>query len=183
MDPRTRHGARALRKGTSKWVLACALRVGPCTRPQSQYRTAGLQAVQGHERQRGCPIRANTPHSPVYLMLRLHKVTLPEMGEGEGGKTKVGWALVRMKENEVWVDGGGGGDLFTKQTNANQRQCTPPQGLSASLFAMPNPVDPKTHTASETENRTSCLTALVRPSQSVAVSQTSAISIGYRTHT
>ena len=36
----------------------------------------------------------------------------------------------------------------------------------------------KTHTVSETENRTSCLTTLVRQSQSVAVSQTSAISVG-----
>ena len=34
-----------------------------------------------------------------------------------------------------------------------------------------------THTVSETENRTSCLTTLVRQSQSVAVSQTSAISV------
>ena len=39
----------------------------------------------------------------------------------------------------------------------------------------------KTHTVSETENRTSCLTTLVRQSQSVAVSQTSAISVGSRT--
>ena len=35
----------------------------------------------------------------------------------------------------------------------------------------------KTHTVSETENRTSCLTTLVRQSQSVAVSQTSAIGV------
>ena len=37
----------------------------------------------------------------------------------------------------------------------------------------------KTHTVSETENRTSCLTTLVTQSQSVAVSQTSAISVGW----
>ena len=36
----------------------------------------------------------------------------------------------------------GGGDLIKKQPNANQRQCTPQSGISASLFAMPNPVDP-----------------------------------------
>ena len=44
---------------------------------------------------------------------------------------------------------------------------------------MPNLVEPEdTHAVSETENRTSCLTTVVRQSQSVAVSQTSAISVG-----
>ena len=38
---------------------------------------------------------------------------------------------------------GGGGDLIKKQTNANQRQCTPQSGISASLFSMPNPVKPQ----------------------------------------
>ena len=77
------------------------------------------------------------------------------------------------------LGGGGGGDLFKKQTNANQRQCTPQSGISASLFSTPNLVKPQdTHTVSETENRTSCLTTLVKQSQSVAVSQTSAISVG-----
>ena len=32
----------------------------------------------------------------------------------------------------------GGCDLIKKQTNANQRQCTPQSGISASLFSMPN---------------------------------------------
>ena len=39
--------------------------------------------------------------------------------------------------------GGGGGDLIKKQTNANQRQCTPQSGISASLFSMPKLVKPQ----------------------------------------
>ena len=44
--------------------------------------------------------------------------------------------------------GGGGGqlggcDLIKKQTNANQRQCTPQSDISASLFSMPNLVEPQ----------------------------------------
>ena len=34
--------------------------------------------------------------------------------------------------------GGGGGGVIKKQTNANRRQCTPQQGISTSLFSMPN---------------------------------------------
>ena len=37
----------------------------------------------------------------------------------------------------------GGCDLIKKQTNANQRQCTPQSGISASLFSMPNLVEPQ----------------------------------------
>ena len=37
----------------------------------------------------------------------------------------------------------GGGGLTKKQTNANQRQCTPQSGISASSFSMPNPVKPQ----------------------------------------
>ena len=53
---------------------------------------------------------------------------------------------------------------------------SPPSGTSIPLYG--SRLNLKTHTVSETENRTSCLTTLVRQSQSVAVSQTSAISVG-----
>ena len=58
--------------------------------------------------------------------------------------------------------GGGGGDLNKKQTNANQRQCTP-SGIYASLFSVPNLGQPQgTHIVSEKEKRTSCLTTVSR---------------------
>ena len=40
-----------------------------------------------------------------------------------------------------WSRGGDG--LIKKQTNANQRQCTPQSGISASVFSMPNLVKPQ----------------------------------------
>ena len=60
---------------------------------------------------------------------------------------------------------GGGGGLIKKQTKANQRQCTPQYGISASLCQ--TWLNLKTHTVSDTENRTSCLTA---GSQTITVS-------------
>ena len=38
---------------------------------------------------------------------------------------------------------GGGRDPIKKQTNANQRECTPQKGISASSFSMPDLVGPQ----------------------------------------
>ena len=50
---------------------------------------------------------------------------------------------VRGDAGERTRPGGGGGGPNKKQTNANQRQCTPQSGMSASLFSMPNLVEPQ----------------------------------------
>ena len=50
---------------------------------------------------------------------------------------------VSIVQYSVCGGGGGGETYFFLQTNANQRQCTPQKGRSASLFSMPNRVKPQ----------------------------------------
>ena len=53
------------------------------------------------------------------------------------------YATWAKQQRQYRGGGGGGGGLIKKQTKANQRQCTPQYGISASLFSVPNPVEPQ----------------------------------------
>ena len=75
----------------------------------------------------------------------LHDLTWVRVCVGVGGcSKKAGWLRFCTTGAQCPLGGGGGGERsIQKQTNANQRPCTPLSGINASFFSIPNPVKPQ----------------------------------------
>ena len=173
---------------TSIVFVLCPPSFAFCQRPPPPPPKGVLSECRGYMRAQ-CPLlmaRTSQPSAcPFPRSLRLmapscappYCVSIPPAWHGchwrgGGGCTVMGGGDVL---GGVW--GGGVTDIKNRQMqtrgNALQNQAY------VHLYSLCQTwLNLKTHTVSETENRTSCLTTLVRQSQSVAVSQTSAISVG-----